>query len=147
MSGKLEAIWLKRMKLGPMDAVEEAQLVCNSGIEGNANRGGRRQVTIISKEVWDALKKEFSEALDPAMRRANFMVSGIDLRESRGKILRVGACEIEIYGETRPCERMDMAVNGLKEALSPDWRGGAYGVVLNDGIVRIGDKVEWKTKS
>jgi MOSC domain-containing protein YiiM len=147
MSGKLEAIWLKRMKLGPMDAVESAQLVCNSGIEGNADRGGRRQVTIISKEVWDALKAEFSEALDPAMRRANFMISGIDLRESRGKVLQIGACEIEIYGETRPCERMDMAVKGLKNALSPDWRGGAYGVVLNDALVRVGDEVKWKPQS
>jgi MOSC domain-containing protein YiiM len=147
MSGKLEAIWLKRMKLGPMDCVEEVQLLSNSGIVGNADRGGRRQVTIISKEVWDALSIEFAEKLDPAIRRANFLVSGIDLRESRGKILQVGDCEIKIYGETRPCERMDMAVDGLKKALSTDWRGGAYGVVLNNGIVRVGDKVKWKVKS
>ena len=53
-SGKLEAIWLKRMKSGPMDAYSFADLVANRGIAGNTNQGGKRQVTIIEKELWDA---------------------------------------------------------------------------------------------
>ena len=49
-NGKLEAIWIKRMKRGPMDPVEAADLVAGSGIAGNANQGGRRQVTILERE-------------------------------------------------------------------------------------------------
>ncbi|MCB0300964.1 MAG: sulfurase, partial [Calditrichaeota bacterium] len=91
-SGKLEAIWLKRMKSGPMDAYSFTDLVANRGIAGNTNQGGKRQVTIIEKELWDELKTTLSEKIEPKMRRANLMVSGVQLAHSRGKILRIGDC-------------------------------------------------------
>jgi MOSC domain-containing protein YiiM len=72
------------------------------------------------------------------------MVSGVDLRESRGRILTIGAVRLLLHGETRPCERMDEAYQGLRAALSPEWRGGAYGEVLDDGAVRVGDAAEWR---
>jgi MOSC domain-containing protein YiiM len=37
---------------------------------------------------------------------------------------------------------MDAQVPGLTDALDPDWSGGAYGVVLDDGDVRVGDTAE-----
>ena len=36
---------------------------------------------------------------------------------------------------------MDAQVSGLTDALGPDWNGGAYGIVLDDGEVRVGDPV------
>ena len=51
--GALEAIWIKRMKRGPMDSVESAVLEMEVGLVGNVNQGGRRQVTIIEREVWE----------------------------------------------------------------------------------------------
>jgi hypothetical protein len=50
MDARLERIWIKRMKLGPMDPAERATLVAGRGIVGNANQGGKRQVTIVSRE-------------------------------------------------------------------------------------------------
>ena len=35
---------------------------------------------------------------------------------------------------------MDAQVEGLTAALDPNWAGGAYGVVLNDGQIRVGDE-------
>ena len=79
--GRLEAIWIKRARLGPMDQVERASLVAGRGIEGNADQGRRRQVTIIARETWNRLMEELGASVDPSGRRANLMVSGLDLED------------------------------------------------------------------
>jgi MOSC domain-containing protein YiiM len=141
MSGVLEAIWLKRMKRGPMDAVAAATLVAGRGLAGNADQGRKRQVTVITSEAWGAMMAELDAAVEPSARRANLLVRGVDLRDCRGAILTIGACRVRIAGETRPCERMDEALPGLRAAMGRDWRGGAFGVVLDDGEIRVGDAV------
>ena len=138
--GSLEAIWIKRVRRGPMDPAEMAVLVADAGIVGNANQGGRRQVTVIEEEVFEDVARALPAAR-PIMRRANLMVRGIRLRETREQVLRVGGTRIRIMGETRPCERMDEQCMGLRGALKPEWRGGVYGVVLEGGEVRVGDQV------
>ncbi len=142
--GKLEAIWIKRMKRGPMDAKESASLVAGRGLIGNANQGGKRQVTIIENEVWDNLMEQLGGELSPSARRANLMVKGIRLENSGGRTLRVGNCRIRIYGETRPCERMEEAMTGLRDAMRPGWGGGAYGEVLDNADIQVGDAVRWE---
>ncbi|HSR43226.1 MAG TPA: MOSC domain-containing protein [Longimicrobiales bacterium] len=141
--GIVERIWLKRVRRGPMDAVEEAELVADRGIVGNANQGGRRQVTLISRGAWSAVEAELGEEVDPASRRANLLVAGIALAESRGRVLRVGPCRLRIEGETKPCRLMDEEHPGLQEALGPEWRGGVFAAVLDGGRVRRGDSVAW----
>ncbi|HEU5163226.1 MAG TPA: sulfurase, partial [Thermoanaerobaculia bacterium] len=86
--GEVAAIWIKRARGGPMDPASVANLVAGAGIAGNANQGGRRQVTVISEEAWSEALAELGVAVSPGARRANVLVRGIDLRESRGKILR-----------------------------------------------------------
>jgi MOSC domain-containing protein YiiM len=140
-AGRLDAIWIKRAHMGPMDAAPEAELVAGRGIRGNADQGRRRQVTVIDRNAWDAALQELGDAVAPSARRANLMISGIDLAASRGRVLRVGACRLEIGGETRPCYRMDEAMEGLQHALRKDWRGGVFCVVLDDGVIRVGDEV------
>jgi MOSC domain-containing protein YiiM len=144
MSGTLERIWIKRMKRGPMDAVPAADLLAGKGIAGNANRAGRRQVTLLDADRWAEALAELGADLDPAARRANLLLRGIDLEESRGRVIRIGEVHIRIEGETKPCERMDEALPGLQAALRPGWRGGAYGVVLVGGAVNVGDRATWE---
>ena len=141
-AGRLEAIWRKRARRGPMDRVGRALLVAGEGLEGNADRGGKRQVTVLAREAWEAaLAAAGAPPLDPSARRANLLVSGLALAGSRGRVLRVGPARIQVVGETRPCERMDEAFPGLRAALGPDGRGGVHGVVLEGGEVREGDAV------
>jgi MOSC domain-containing protein YiiM len=100
-------------------------------------------VTVIEQEVFDRIRDRLPE-VEPYMRRANVMVSGLPLEGSRDRVLRLGNVRIRIHGETRPCERMDAQVAGLTEALAPSSNGGVYGVVLDDGAVRVGDDASWE---
>jgi MOSC domain-containing protein YiiM len=143
MSGVLEAIWRKRAHGGPMDPLPEALLVAGVGLEGNADRGGLRQVTLIEAETFETVSALLGRSVDPVARRANLLVRGIDLVETRGRILAVGATRIRIHGETRPCGVMDAAVPGLRQALAESWRGGAFGEVLQGGSIRVGDRTFW----
>lgn len=141
--GRVEAIWTKRMKNGPMDPQQRVTMQAGRGIEGNADQKRKRQVTVLSAEAWRAAEAELGATVDPRARRANVLVSGVELANRRRAILRIGACRIEVYGETRPCRRMDEAHPGLQRALDPDWRGGVYGVVLDDTEIAVGDPVSW----
>jgi MOSC domain-containing protein YiiM len=126
-----------------MDAVTSARLVAGRGIEGSADQGGRRQVTLIEEGIWRRLMAQLGGDLNPARRRANLMIRGVELANTRGQILQIGDCQIRIYGETKPCERMDEALPGLRQAMYPDWQGGAYGEILTSGAIADGDEVSW----
>jgi MOSC domain-containing protein YiiM len=143
-TGRLEGIWLKRAHRGPMDAHARARLVAGEGIAGGIDRSRRRQVTLISREVWDELMAALGAAVDPSARRANLLVSGVVLANTRGRVLRIGAGRLVIGGELTPCERMDEARPGLRELMRPDWRGGVFAQVLDDGVISVGDPVTWE---
>jgi len=138
MRGRIVAVWLKRFKRGPMDPADSAELIATRGLRGNANQGGKRQITIIDEDAWNAACAEAGVTLPPSHRRANVMLQGIDLRNSRGKTLRLGSCVVRIYNETRPCERMEP----LRAALGSEWRGGVYGEIVEGGTIHVGDDAE-----
>lgn len=128
-----------------MDARLTAVLEPGHGLAGNADRGGRRQVTLLSEARWDELMREVGASLGPEARRANLIISAIDFENSRGRILRVGTCRLRIGGETRPCEQMEDAAAGLQQAMRERWGGGAFAEVLEGGPIAVGDDVRWDT--
>ena len=143
MPGRVEKIWIKRAKRGPMDAVTHATLRENKGLVGNANQGGRRQVTILERERWEQHLESLQASLDPSRRRANIFISSFPLRDSRNHVLRIGNVRFRIAGETKPCNQMDEALPGLEKVMRPDWGGGAFAIVLDDGDINVGDEIMW----
>ena len=126
-----------------MDPARDGVLETGKGVVGSANYGGRRHVTIISVERWVEMMALLRADIDPSLRRANLLVSGVDLFESRDRVLRVGSCRLLVGGETRPCERMEEAYAGLQEAMQSRWGGGAWAQVEHGGAIHVGDDVDW----
>ena len=146
MAGRLEAIWVKRAHRGPMDPVSSAALVAGRGVAGSADQGRRRQVTLIEREVWEGLMHGLDADVSPSARRANLMVSGFPLARTTNRMLRVGNCRLRILGETRPCERMDEALSGLRRAMEREWGGGAFAEVLEGGDIEVGAPIVWESQ-
>lgn len=139
--GKLERIWIKRIKFGPMDEFFSTELITHTGIKNIADQNGERQVTLVEKESWNTMMNELKKYINPSAKRANMLINGLSLKESTGKIINIGECKIQIYGETKPCERMDKALPGLRKAMQLNWHGGVYGIITQGGTVKINDEV------
>jgi MOSC domain-containing protein YiiM len=142
-AGILQAIWIERMRGDPMDPAASALLCAGRGIVRNADQGGRRQVTLLSEETCERLMRDLGASLPASARRANLLLRGTDLRDSRGRIVQIGACRLRIFGETKPCARMDHAFPGLRNAMWKAWGGGAFAEGLDDGLINVGDAVQW----
>src|SRR3569623_744405 len=113
----------------PMEVLDHARVTVAAGIAGDIRGAvtpggkGRRQIT----------KNE---------RRDNLLVDGLDLPQSPGAELRIGADGVvRITGECDPCSRMETVAPGLKAALTPDWRGGALAQVISGGEIAGGDEI------
>jgi MOSC domain-containing protein YiiM len=141
--GQLVAIWAKRAHRGKMDPLAAAILVEGQGVAGSVGRSRRRQVSLLEEESWNACMAELDGDVDPSARRANLLVRGVRLANSRGRMLCIGDTRLVIGGELTPCERMDEALPGLQQAMRRDWRGGAFAQVVTGGVIRVGDVVRW----
>ncbi|GGN44601.1 molybdenum cofactor biosysynthesis protein [Novosphingobium indicum] len=137
-----------------MEELQSVAVTAAAGVQGDfrgvvrqgAVKPPRRQVSIIEAESWEAATQETGgsqgDALPWHSRRANLCVSGLRLPREPGAIVAIGAtCRIEITMECDPCSRMDEIRPGLTAALTPDWRGGVLGRVVQDGEIAVGDEV------
>lgn len=127
-----------------MDPVRVATAVVEQGLEGSVGRSRRRQVTLLELENWRRSTAQVGCDPDPSRRRANIVVSGIALFETRGRVLRIGDVRLAVGGELTPCERMDEVHPGLQAVLRPRWRAGAFARVLTGGVIRVGDAIGWE---
>lgn len=140
--GKLIGIAIKKEKYGNMIHLDTCNVRVESGLEGDFRGApGKRQVTVLSREGFEAACQEIHSTLPWTTRRANLLVEGIELAHTTGQFLSIGTVLLEITGETEPCHRMDEQCSGLTQALRPDWRGGVCCRVVRGGTISISDEV------
>lgn len=131
--------WVRREKGAVPEERPDLTLITDEGVEHDHKRGGRRHVTLVFEDDWNAATAELGRDVDPAGRRANVLLSGGGGGRLIGTTVRLGAATLQIVGETKPCDIMNQAAPGLEEALRPDVRAGVWGVVTEGGPVRPGD--------
>ena len=144
MHGRIIGIQVRPGRDLPTRAVESARAEPGSGLEGDHARAGKREITILSREAWDAACRDAGcEGADPRGRRANVIVEGVELSARIGARLRLGGCVVQVEGETLPCDVMEGVHAGLRAALGPDTRGGVHGRIVAGATLRVGDGVSW----
>ncbi|MFL0414578.1 MOSC domain-containing protein [Sphingomonas sp. 179-A 2A2 NHS] len=130
-----------------MEVLTNAEVTPEGGIVGDfrgAMKGKpyRRQITLIERGDWDRAMADVAHAISWEERRANLLVDGLDLPQTAGCRVRIGAhVVLEITRECDPCERMEALADGLRAALTPDWRGGACAMVISGGHIAVGDEI------
>jgi len=141
--GKVISISTRIKTKAPMELCTTANISFEKGV-GDDSRGlikGNRQVTVMAIEAWEIACVTLDCKLDWTTRRANILIEGIDLENTKGSLLKIGNFTLEITGELMPCERMDEQKHGLTKALTPNWRGGATCKIISEGIVNVNDEV------
>ena len=138
--GQLKGIAIRGASRAAMEEVDFVSVSVEAGLAGDRH-GDRasRQVTILSAADWRAACGELGADLPWTARRANLLLDGVDLPRAAGDRVAIGQCLLEITGETGPCGRMDEQRDGLRRALTPDWRGGRTCRVVSGGEIRVGD--------
>jgi MOSC domain-containing protein YiiM len=142
MTGRLIGIARIAEKRGPLEELGHADVSVERGIAGD-RRGVKpgRQITVLFREGWDDACAELGVMLPWIARRANLYVEGLDRPRRIGDRLRIGDIVLAVTDETYPCNLMELAHRGLRNALAPDWRGGVCCDVIAGGAIRIGDSV------
>lgn len=147
--GIIEAIAITRQPMALMEPLEEVAVSLEAGLEHDIRgRKSRRKVSILFSQDWRDACRETGAPLDWLARRANLLVSGLRSPAEHGGTYIIGDGEdqgegviLRVEMETDPCEVMDAARPGLRQAMTADWRGGVCCTVLKAGIIRTGDRV------
>ncbi len=149
MAGRLAGIARHAQPKGPMETLDHVVVTTAEGVHGDfrgghasTNPGRKRQVSLIEAECVTVAMTEAGAVLDWSDCRRNLLVQGLRLPREEGIRVQVGqSLIVEITGECDPCPRMDALHEGLRAAMTPDWRGGFLGRVIEDGEIAVGDEV------
>lgn len=149
MSGRLAGIARHASPKGPMETVDHVPVSAAEGVHGDyrgalaaTRKERKRQVSLIEAESVALAFEEAGATLAWSDCRRNLLVSGLRLPREEGARIAIGArLVIEVTMECDPCQRMDALKKGLRAALTPDWRGGLLGRVIEDGEIAVGDEV------
>ena len=146
MDGQVEAIFVTSEHGELPVPVERVQAHAGRGLEGNryywaaGDAPPGRAVTLVAAEAMDAVASEGEVSIEPAATRRNVLTRGIDVNELVGKRFRIGDVECEGVELCEPCAHLEsMTQPGAIKALVH--RAGLNADILNDGEIRVGDRV------
>ena len=113
--GRLTGIARHGRPRGPIETLDRVHVSIEAGLQGDfrgaVKPGGRgkRQVTVMAREDWDAAMADLGrDDLAWSDRRVNLLTEGVALPRVPGSLLRLGASLVlQVTGECDPCSRME----------------------------------------
>jgi MOSC domain-containing protein YiiM len=134
----------------PMRARAEVKAVPGHGLEGDRyarldgtfsekDRPGQ-QVTLVEAESLEALERDYQIHLEPGATRRNITTRGVPLNHLVGREFLIGEVRMRGIRLCEPCSHLERLCNqdlvkGLRH------RGGLRAQILNEGVIRVGDRV------
>jgi MOSC domain-containing protein YiiM len=147
-TGRLAGIARHAFPRAAIEVIDHVSVSVEGGLAGDFRGAvkpggkGRRQVSLIEAKNWTRAMADTGHSLEWWHRRCNLLVDDLDLPHVPGTRLRIGDVVLEITQECDPCSRMEEVAEGLKAALTPDWRGGVLTRVISGGDIAVGDAIE-----
>jgi len=124
-----------------MQELDSLQALTDGGVEGDVPAPIHRGITLLSRRQWEEVVAEIGMDYPWYTRRANVLVDCDSLSHLMEQTIEIGDVVVQITGETDPCAVMEAIHPRLKEALTPEMRGGVYGRILQGGAIAIGATV------
>lgn len=139
--GSLEAVCISRAKGEVKFPVDEALLLENWGIDGDAHAGDwHRQVSLLAGESIDRMK-EILPTLGQGAFAENLIIRGVDLADVRvGDRFRIGDAELEITQIGKECHHGCAIREQTGDCIMP--REGLFTRVIRGGRIATGCQVE-----
>ena len=141
--GEVVSIHLVRQRNGAAEAVDQATVQTNYGLEGDwrSRRNRNGQLTLIETEVLDDVGHLLGTPIPAGASRRQIVVRGVKLNDLLGQRLRLGAVRVFVETPCDPCSRMEETIGGgARKAL--EGRGGVRCFVLAGGELRVGDAID-----
>ena len=122
-------------------AVAEIHLKPDLGIVGDAHAGKwHRQVSLLADESVEVMRQKLPE-IAPGTFAENILTKGITLAKlAIGTKLQAGSAILEITQIGKECHNDCAIRKQAGDCVMP--REGVFAVVLKEGILRAGDKIE-----
>jgi MOSC domain-containing protein YiiM len=148
-TGRLAGIARHDRPFGPMQTLEHIAVTQAEGLHGDfrgarasTKPGRKRQVSLIEAEGVSAAIREAGATVEWSDCRRNLLVESVKLPRAPGARVQVGrSLVLEITEECEPCARMEALHQGLRAALTRDWRAGFLARVIADGEIAVGDEI------
>jgi len=139
---KIETIAISKKKGTRKSCVEEALLVKDHGIQGDAHAGEwHRQISLLASESIDKMR---NQGLDVTFGdfAENIATSGIDWPTLPvGTLVRLGGnCLVEISQIGKECVKKCAIFYKAGDCIMP--REGVFARVIEGGTINSGDKIE-----
>jgi MOSC domain-containing protein YiiM len=161
--GTIAAICISEDPGLPKYEVEQCKLIENYGVEDDYHAGeyvrhrylakkdptrpNIRQVLLADDRIYENIANHGIQPKN-GMLGENLVVAGIDLMSlPLGIKLAIGPVLLEITEIREPCYQLNEMHPKLQEVVMPDeqdentWRAGMMAVVLQGGIIKLGDAV------